>query len=104
MEKHLYEKQKKKNGLELDIVFYDVTTYYFESQKADELRDFGFSKDISRFYLRKEDDVNMFFAPKVRYMGDDGAGHTEDIHLLEEEIELLAIDGVVVFPKYDEEV
>jgi len=26
------------------VVFYDVTTYHFESQRADELRDYGFSK------------------------------------------------------------
>ena len=29
----------------LDILFFDVTTLYFESTKQDELRDFGFSKD-----------------------------------------------------------
>ena len=27
------------------VALYDVTTYYFESQKSDKLRDFGFSKD-----------------------------------------------------------
>jgi len=29
----------------VDVVFYDVTTFYFESIKQDDLRDFGFSKD-----------------------------------------------------------
>lgn len=29
----------------LSVAFYDVTTYYFESQKSDDLKDFGFSKD-----------------------------------------------------------
>ena len=29
----------------LNILFFDVTTLYFESTKQDELRDFGFSKD-----------------------------------------------------------
>lgn len=29
----------------ISVVLYDVTTYYFESQEADELRNFGFSKD-----------------------------------------------------------
>ena len=28
----------------ISVVLYDVTTYYFESQEADELRNFGFSK------------------------------------------------------------
>jgi transposase len=30
---------------EVDVLFFDVTTLYFESIQADELRDFGFSKD-----------------------------------------------------------
>jgi transposase len=30
---------------EVDVLFFDVTTLYFESFQADELRDFGFSKD-----------------------------------------------------------
>ena len=29
----------------IDLLFFDVTTLYFESQKADELRDFGYGKD-----------------------------------------------------------
>ena len=29
----------------IDLLFFDVTTLYFESQKADELRNFGYSKD-----------------------------------------------------------
>lgn len=31
--------------MQVDVVFYDVTTFYFESVKQDSLRDFGFSKD-----------------------------------------------------------
>ncbi|MBM3192408.1 MAG: IS1634 family transposase [Chlamydiae bacterium] len=30
---------------QVDVLFFDVTTLAFESQKADELRDFGYSKD-----------------------------------------------------------
>ena len=30
---------------DVDVLFFDVTTLYFESIQADELRDFGFSKD-----------------------------------------------------------
>jgi len=37
--RHLSHQQK------IDLLFFDVTTLYFESQKADELRDFGYSKD-----------------------------------------------------------
>ncbi len=41
----LFENARSLFNLKLDIVFYDVTTFYFESQKEDELKDFGFSKD-----------------------------------------------------------
>jgi Transposase DDE domain len=40
---HIYQKQRLRSAC--DIVFFDVTTLYFESQKADLLRDFGYSKD-----------------------------------------------------------
>ena len=30
---------------QIDVLFYDVTTLYFESFEADELREFGYSKD-----------------------------------------------------------
>ena len=32
-------------GMKVDVVFYDVTTLYFEGALPDSLRDFGFSKD-----------------------------------------------------------
>jgi hypothetical protein len=31
--------------MEIDVAYYDVTTFYFESVKQNELKDFGFSKD-----------------------------------------------------------
>jgi transposase len=39
--RHNYVRVNKK----VDVVFYDVTTFHFESVKADGLRDFGFSKN-----------------------------------------------------------
>jgi transposase len=36
---------QKEYGFDYSLVFYDVTTLYFETFKADELRDTGFSKD-----------------------------------------------------------
>lgn len=41
----LFEKERSLFNLKLDIVFYDVTTFYFESVRSDDIRDFGFSKD-----------------------------------------------------------
>lgn len=45
LEKHLNNTLKKKFNRELNVVLYDVTTYYFESVKKDEIKGFGFSKD-----------------------------------------------------------
>jgi transposase len=45
LEKHLHKQISKKNNRNLAIAFYDVTTYYFESVHADDLKKFGFSKD-----------------------------------------------------------
>ncbi|RZI47384.1 IS1634 family transposase [Rickettsiales endosymbiont of Peranema trichophorum] len=42
---HLFRSQKALSKKEIDVVFFDVTTLYFESQQSDRLRDFGFSKD-----------------------------------------------------------
>lgn len=32
-------------NMSVDVVFYDVTTLYFESQKQNDLKDFGYGKD-----------------------------------------------------------
>src|SRR5690554_8200843 len=39
------EHTRKILGGEIGLVFYDVTTLYFESDKKDDLREAGFSKD-----------------------------------------------------------
>ena len=48
LEKELFLRNMNLLNMKIDVVFYDVTTFYFESVKADTLKDFGFSKD-SRF-------------------------------------------------------
>ncbi len=45
IENELFEKNYKVCGQKVDVVFYDVTTFAVESGIADELRNFGFSKD-----------------------------------------------------------
>ncbi|WP_145453231.1 IS1634 family transposase, partial [Staphylococcus epidermidis] len=45
LEEHLNKLVAKKFNRNLAVAFYDVTTYYFESVLADELKKFGFSKD-----------------------------------------------------------
>jgi transposase len=45
IEQKLFEKNRTLFNMQVDVVFYDVTTLYFESETADELREYGFSKD-----------------------------------------------------------
>ena len=45
IQKLIYEKGRNLFNQSLDIVFYDVTTFYFESEKEDGFRMKGFSKD-----------------------------------------------------------
>ena len=45
IEKSLFMQNKNLFNISTDIVFYDLTTFYFESKNEDELRKFGYSKD-----------------------------------------------------------
>lgn len=44
IETSIFDRQKDLFHASVDVVFYDVTTFHFESNRADDLRDFGFSK------------------------------------------------------------
>lgn len=45
IENLIFLKHVDRFGMKVDVVFYDVTTLYFEGALPDSLRDFGFSKD-----------------------------------------------------------
>lgn len=45
LEEEMFHKNRNLFNMNIDVVFYDVTTFSFESVRADSLRDFGFSKD-----------------------------------------------------------
>lgn len=45
LEQHLNKQIAEMVDRDVSVCFYDVTTYYFESQQADDLKRFGFSKD-----------------------------------------------------------
>lgn len=45
LEEALFQKNRNLFNMKVDVVFYDVTTFSFESVQADTLRDFGFSKN-----------------------------------------------------------
>jgi transposase len=44
IEQAVFDRNRTLFNMEVDVVFYDVTTFHFESQRADDFRDFGFSK------------------------------------------------------------
>jgi transposase len=44
IETSIFDRQKDLFHMSVDVVFYDVTTFHFESNRADELKEFGFSK------------------------------------------------------------
>lgn len=45
LEERLFYQHRHLFNMKVDVVFYDVTTFYFESVREDNLRGFGFSKD-----------------------------------------------------------
>jgi transposase len=45
LEDYLFNKEKSLFNVNVDVVFYDVTTFRFENIRKDTLRDFGFSKE-----------------------------------------------------------
>ncbi|MCL4378710.1 MAG: IS1634 family transposase [Actinobacteria bacterium] len=45
IEAEIFERNKSLFNMEVDVVFYDVTTISFCSERSDDLKDFGFSKD-----------------------------------------------------------
>jgi len=44
LEEYLFRKNRHLFNIKVDVVFYDVTTFHFESVKSDTLKDFGYSK------------------------------------------------------------
>lgn len=44
IERRLFHRQKDLFNQNLDVIFYDLTTFHFESVRADELKNYGFSK------------------------------------------------------------
>ncbi len=78
----IYQKGRDLFNMELDVVFYDVTTLYFESQKeiADSLRQKGFGKDgkigETQIVLSLLIDKNQQPVGYEIYEGSQYEGHT----------------------------
>lgn len=45
IESHLFQMNRDLFNMKVDVVFYDVTTFHFESVQQDGLKDFGYSKN-----------------------------------------------------------
>ena len=45
LQRHLYRRMKNKFGRSTELVFYDVTNYYFEADRQDEMKKKGVSKE-----------------------------------------------------------
>lgn len=99
IEKKLFEQRTNLFNYKLDIVFYDVTTFYFESQKSDKLKDFGFGKD------GKINEVQVVMGLLIDKESMPVAyelfqGNTTDVSTLKEMVEPLKkrfnIDNVVI--------
>ncbi len=68
------EHTKKILGGKIGLMFYDVTTLYFESDYGDEFRENGFSKDIRQGQMIKKGE-------HIGYVGNTGLSSGPHLHL-----------------------
>ena len=86
LEEKLYEKNRSLFNMKIDVVFYDVTTFHFESVKADSLRDFGYSKDAK--FKEVQVVLGLLIDCEGRPIGYDlFPGNTFEGHTLEKTLE-----------------
>jgi len=86
LEEKLYEKNRSLFNMKIDVVFYDVTTFHFESVKADTLRDFGYSKDAK--FKEVQVVLGLLIDCEGRPIGYDlFPGNTFEGHTLEKTLE-----------------
>jgi transposase len=99
LEKHLFEINRTLFNQSVDIVFYDVSTLYFESCTSDTFKEFGYSKDC------KFNEVQVVFGLIIDQEGrpvgyDVFPGNTFEGHTLLSMIEKLknrfSIDKVII--------
>lgn len=88
LEEALFNVNRNLFNMRVDVVFFDVTTFHFESVRQDSLKDFGFSKD------GKFKEVQVVFGLLIDQTGRPVGyelfpGHTFDGHTLELALESL---------------
>jgi transposase len=99
IEKELFDKNVSLFNMQVNVVFYDVTTFHFESEDADDLRDFGFSKNGK--YQEVQVVLGMLVDQEGRPIGYDlFPGNFYEGHTLKTAIEKLkqrfAIEKLIV--------
>ena len=99
IEEKLFIQNKNLFNISTDIVFYDLTTFYFESKREDDLRKFGYSKDakfnevqvVMGLLIDKE---GMPIGYEL-FSGDTFEGNTI-LNILDKLKDKFAIDNVVI--------
>lgn len=99
IERNLFLKNRNIFNMAIDIVFYDVTTLYFESVKPNELKEFGYSKDAK--FGEVQVVVGLLIDKEGRPVGYDVfPGNTFEGHTLIEALEKLKgrfqIDKIII--------
>lgn len=82
LETNLFNLNRSLFNMKVDVVFFDVTTFHFESVRPDSLRDFGFSKNGK--FNEVQVVLGMLIDQTGRPVGYElFPGHTFDGHTLE---------------------
>ncbi len=88
LEEKIFLKNRNLFNMQVDLVFYDVTTFAFESVRKDSLRDFGFSKDGK--FKEVQVVMGLLIDREGRPIGYDlFPGNTFEGHTLEKALEKL---------------
>ena len=88
LEEKIFLRNRNLFNMQVDLVFYDVTTFSFESVRKDSLRDFGFSKDGK--FKEVQVVMGLLIDREGRPIGYDlFPGNTFEGHTLEKALEKL---------------
>jgi len=99
LETKLFNLNRSLFNMKVDVVFFDVTTFHFESVRSDSLRDFGFSKNGK--FNEVQVVLGMLIDQTGRPVGYElFPGHTFDGNTLEKALDhlerRLGIDRVII--------
>jgi transposase len=88
IEQHVFEVNSNIYKMKIDVVFYDVTTFHFESVNSDELKNFGYSKNCK--FNEVQVVLGMFIDCEGRPIGYElFPGNTFDSKTLDQALEAI---------------